>query len=455
MKNNLYTPHDFFPEARDEAEVSNFTNNDIYKFLMQDFILENPEYRDLEVERELKIRTKWVRTAEVIPVEALKEQLDATKSIIWLSEADISFLRWMQNQWKVNFSDKNLFREGTLDFLKDFRLPDYEIWVDENANYTIKFRWPWKTSMHWEIFWLKIINSLYNYYYIKKARLTNVEFNQIINSTLSRLYNDIKIFKEAPEATFSEFGTRRSLSTDYQRMVFEILSSSLPKQCLGTSNVMLSREFGLNNPKWTNAHELRMIPTALYDDPKKIIDTMYDIDRQWGKHHPGLWILLPDTFGSSFYFENCPNDIFESHNGCRFDSKDPNIATREYVEWVLKRWWDVSNKIWVPSDWLTARSWIDTYKHNNHLWLKLSAWIWTSMTNNTKWTWPSEVEPYGPFWALSIVIKPRRVRRPNWEWVSTVKLSDNFEKAMWDDDRVTLFRSIFGEKWTDRIETVF
>jgi hypothetical protein len=29
-----------------------------------------------------------------------------------------------------------------------------------------------------------------------------------------------------------------------------------------------------------------MIPTALYDDPQEIIDTMYDIDRQWMKHFP-------------------------------------------------------------------------------------------------------------------------------------------------------------------------
>ncbi|MBP7848128.1 nicotinate phosphoribosyltransferase, partial [Patescibacteria group bacterium] len=63
-----------------------------------------------------------------------------------------------------------------------------------------------------------------------------------------------------------EFGTRRSLSTDFQRMVFEILTDSIPDQCTATSNVLLSREFGKNNPKGTNAHELRMIPSALYDD---------------------------------------------------------------------------------------------------------------------------------------------------------------------------------------------
>jgi len=79
-----------------------------------------------------------------------------------------------------------------------------------------------------------------------------------------------------------------------------------------------------------------MIPTALYDESQKIIDTMYEIDRQWMKHFPGMGILLPDTFGTSFYYKNCPQDILEDHSGTRFDSKDPLIAIPEYVNWLLE-----------------------------------------------------------------------------------------------------------------------
>jgi nicotinate phosphoribosyltransferase len=79
-----------------------------------------------------------------------------------------------------------------------------------------------------------------------------------------------------------------------------------------------------------------MIPTALYDDPQEIIDTMYDIDRKWEKHFPSLGVLLPDTYGTSFYYDNCPQDIIENHNGTRFDSKDPMEAIPEYVDWLLK-----------------------------------------------------------------------------------------------------------------------
>jgi hypothetical protein len=57
----------------------------------------------------------------------------------------------------------------------------------------------------WEIAGLKIINSSYLYNYIKKANLTNSEFSQIIETTLSRLYNDIKIFKQNPGVKFLEY----------------------------------------------------------------------------------------------------------------------------------------------------------------------------------------------------------------------------------------------------------
>ncbi len=447
MRNNLYTPTDIFAVARNEAEVDNLLNTDIYKFMMLYFILTKPEYKDIVVRWKMTVRSKDVKTANVIPKESLIEQLEFTKSIKWISEADASYLRWMTRpDWQ------RLFREETIEFLKNFRLPEYKIWVDETDNYELEFTWPWSTSILWEIYGLKIINSLYLYHYTKKEKLTNVEFNQIINETLNRLYKDIWIFKETPELTFSEFGTRRSASTDFQRMVFDILSSSLPNQCLWTSNVMLSREFWLANPRWTNAHELRMIPTALYDDKEKIVDTMYDIDRQWANHFPGLSILLPDTYWSSFYFKNAPKDIIQNHNWCRFDSKDPLIAIPEYVDFLLQNNIDPKTKISIPSDWLDAINSREIYKTQSQKLWKLTFWIGTNLTNNTKWTWPRKNENLWPFWSFSVVVKPSEIQRPDWNWVSCVKLSDNFTKATWEKNRVQFFKEIFWESGVEKKE---
>jgi len=81
MRNNLYTPTDIFAVARNEAEVDNLLNTDIYKFMMLDFILTKPEYRDIVVKWKMTVRSRDVKTANVIPKESLIEQLEFTKSI--------------------------------------------------------------------------------------------------------------------------------------------------------------------------------------------------------------------------------------------------------------------------------------------------------------------------------------------------------------------------------------
>jgi nicotinic acid phosphoribosyltransferase len=81
MKNNIYSPKDFFAVARDEAEVNNLLNTDIYKFMMLDFVLANPEWKNIQVKRKMTIRSKGIKTAFVIPESALIEQLEATKNI--------------------------------------------------------------------------------------------------------------------------------------------------------------------------------------------------------------------------------------------------------------------------------------------------------------------------------------------------------------------------------------
>lgn len=228
MRSSLpFTPQKCFAAARDEAEIQSLLNNDVYKFLMLDFILAHKEYRDVEVRWKMKVRTPGVRLANVIPEAALREQLDAARAIPGVSPAEISYLRGM-----LTTSGRPIFQEETLAFLQDFRLPDYRLENDGEGNFELSFTGPWKTSMMWEILALKIVNTLYLYHYVKKAKLSAAEFNGVMTRTFARLYDDVETFREHPGLTFSEFGTRRSASTDIHRMVLEILENELPGQCL-------------------------------------------------------------------------------------------------------------------------------------------------------------------------------------------------------------------------------
>lgn len=434
----LLKPEEFFPNLSWAPEVDNLLDTDFYKLSMLDFILAHPEYAWVNVRWSMKIRNPEIRTKEVIPREVLEEQLEMTKnSITWLSESEISYLRWMERWDWIR-----MFREETLNFLKDFSLPDFVIWEDGD-NYTLDFTWPWESSMMWEIIALKIINALYISRYIKKSWLKDTWFTEMMNEVSSRLFRDIKTLKESPQATFSEFGTRRSMSSVWQRDVNKILADMLPEQYAGTSNVLIAKEMGWANPRGTNAHELRMIPTALVDSPEDIISETYEVDKKWQAHYPELALLLPDAYGTSFYLQNAPEEIIKKHTGMRFDSKDPMVAIPEYIGWLIQNGQNPLEKIWIPSDGLDAKKVVEiSNAFHDKLW-KLSFWIWTNLTNNSKWSFPTQ-EKYGPFGSFSVVIKPRAVERKNWEWVSTVKLSDNPNKAMWDRARIEHFKRTFG-----------
>ena len=445
MKDLLYKAEDFFPVMREQGEVDNVLNNDVYKFFMLDFILAHPEYRWIPVRWKMTVRNPDVRTVDVIPREKLVAQLQKTKDLIkWVSEADRSFLRGItDSKWE------RLFKEETLDFLANFSLPNFKVMPWENGNDEIEFEGPWENSMMWEIFGLKIVNTLYLSEYLKREEISDIEFTKMMNEVIGRLFEDIAEMKKNPEVNFSEFGTRRSMSTPFQSMVNEILAAELPEQYMGTSNVLLAKEMWSANPKGTNAHELRMIPTALHDNPEDIVNEMYEIDRKWAAHYPELAILLPDTYGTSYYLENCPEDIILSHVGMRFDSKDPMDAIPEYIDWLLENGQDPQTKIWIPSDWLNAVNAWEIAKAFHDKLGKLSFGIGTNLTNNTKGTYPRKKEPLGPFGSFSVVIKPSEVQRPDGSWVSTVKLSDNPTKAVWSPERVTLFKEIFWAEWME------
>jgi len=438
MNNKFYKPTDIFAVAREEAEIQSITNNDVYKFYMLDFILNHPEYKDTPVEWKMTIRNPDIKTADIIPKEQLIEQLKQAQNIKGITEKETKYLENLKfDNWRKIFSTK------TIDFLKNFKLPDFEVENDWNWNYEMTFVGPWQNSMMWEIFGLKIINTLYLYNYVKKEKLTNNEFNQIIQTTLSRLFEDIKTFKSEPVTKFAEFGTRRSMSTDFQKIVNQILEENLPWQYLGTSNVMIANEMNHKKVIWTNAHELRMVTTALYDNPDNIINENYNVDIKWAKHFPELAILLPDTYGTTKYFENAPKEIIENHIWNRIDSKDPFKAIPEYINWLVSNGVDPMTKSAIPSDGLTAKKATEITKaFKDKIW-NIAFGIGTNLTNNTKNTWPRNDENKSLFGSFSVVIKPSRVQRPDWTWTSTVKLSDNPNKATWDKQRVEKFKKIF------------
>jgi hypothetical protein len=56
-----------------------------------------------------------------------------------------------------------------------------------------------------------------------------------------------------------------------------------------------------------------MIFTAMFDEPEEIINAMYKVTEDWIEDKPDQGLLLPDTYGTSFFLNNCPESIIQKH----------------------------------------------------------------------------------------------------------------------------------------------
>ena len=124
----------------------------------------------------------------------------------------------------MQVGNRAMLREETLGFLSGFQLPEYHLESDGHGGYTLEFEGTWAESMLWEIYALKIVNSLYLYHYAKKAELSPIEWNGVMTRMYNRLYDNIENVRSDSRITFSEFGTRRAASTDIHRQVNAILA---------------------------------------------------------------------------------------------------------------------------------------------------------------------------------------------------------------------------------------
>jgi nicotinate phosphoribosyltransferase len=174
-----------------------------------------------------------------------------------------------------------------------------------------------------------------------------------------------------------------------------------------------------------------------------------------------LLILLPDTFGTTQFLEHAP-DWVADWTGQRVDSKDPFVAGDEYIAWLKRRGRDPRRKRLIASDALDVDQIIRLHAyfagtlrngsvpedfqsggdfHDSTKWtpehrIRFSAGWGTYLTNDFRDCNPHGGDGFDP---VSLVCKLSEVEgRP------TVKLSDNYSKALGDPDEIERYRRLFG-----------
>ncbi|KKT41120.1 nicotinate phosphoribosyltransferase [Candidatus Giovannonibacteria bacterium RIFCSPHIGHO2_02_43_13] len=404
--------------------IESMLDIDFYKFTMGQLIFHR--YPDVHVKYALKVRTKDVHLAACVKEDYLRYELDHVRTLKFRS-SELHYLRG------TNEYSERMFKEDYLEFLKNLKLPPYEL-KRVGDDYELTFEGLWSEAIYWETLVLSIINELY--YRALMAEKTSFEQDIVYATGKLRLAEKIKKLRANPKITFSDFGTRRRFSRDWQKYVVHTLAAEIPNQLLGTSNVLLANNCNLLS-MGTNAHETDMgVSGVMHGDDDEIRASHNKVlEDWWDEYGFGLSIALTDTYGSDFFFSDMTKEQAEKWKGLRQDSGDPIEFGEKALRFYKKHGIDPKTKFIVFSDGLD----IDTMvKITNHFRNKIKI-----ASFRTTYGWGTNLTNDLGFSPLSMVIK---LVESNGH--GTVKLSDNLAKAMGKPEDIERFKKIFGHTVT-------
>jgi len=426
-------------------------DTDFYKLLMLQFIWKH--FRQTRATFTLLNRTHDVRLGEVVDVGELREQLEHTRKLrIHKSE-----LIWLAGN--TFYGKRGIFEPAFLHwFENDFRLSEFELSVSD-GQISLRFEGLWTETTMWEIYALSAIDELKTRANLKK--LTELELDIMYARAKSRLWEKMERFYGVPGLTVSDFGTRRRHSFLWQDYVVTAMRDVLGATFVGSSNTYLAYTHDLE-AIGTNAHELPMAMAALADNDEELKQAQYRMLELWQQTYQGeLLIMLPDTFGTTQFLEGAP-DWVANWTGQRIDSKNPFVAGDEYIAWLRKRERDPRTKRLIASDGLDVDSIIALHAYfggtirgdakaeefrsaadfaDPKRWLpenriRFSSGWGTYLTNDFRDCNPQGNDSFNP---VSLVCKLSEIDgRP------TVKLSDNYQKAMGPAAEIERYRRVFG-----------
>ena len=412
----------------DKSIVTSLLQNDFYKFPMD--LFERRYFPNPNVVYALKNRMEDVRLAEVIDEGELREHLDEIRKLRFT----VGELQWLAGTFQY---DQLMFPVEYIVSLRNFSLPDYILEKErDTGQYRLEFSGPGAT--HWEIIALLIVNTLLNRARMKGMTRSEIEgiyssgrLNLVRKIKEIREYRKLAQIKNYQPLSFSDFGTRRCFSPEWQDGIVEVLKEELPEEFKGTSNCHLAKKHEVM-PMGTNAHAPQMIAMALAElQGENIKQALFNFYRNWRTLFPSdaLNILLPDTVGSPYFFDHAPAELASSR-GARGDSGDLYREGERSIRFFKKHDRDPMTKLYIPSDGLVLPP---MFKLSIHFTGKIpvSHGWGSSLTNHM-------VDELA-FKNVSIVIKPVSVNGHG-----TVKLSNNIAKAIGKREDIARYQKEFS-----------
>ncbi len=397
--------------------IKSLLDLDYYKLTMGQVI--RKKYPEVPIVSAFTNRTKDVQLADFISDRALRDELDNVMSLR-VTPAELTYL---SNNRR---GEHRIFSNQYLDFLEGLRLPPYQL-RPVSGTFDLRFPGPWSTATYWETLSLSIMNELYYRALVPEHLLQSTQ-----SEGMARLDHKIDVLQARPDITFSDFGTRRRFSREWQEEVIRILVQFLsPQQFRGTSNVFLAMKYGLE-AIGTSAHEMYMVMSGIMHDSDDTIRASHNrvLQDWWEEYGWDLSIALTDTFGTDFFFKDMTPQQARDWKGLRHDSADPFVFGEKAIKFYQSYQIDPLTKLLVFSDGLDLTIIIqiaDRFAGR----IKVTFGWGTNLTNDL-----------GPK-ALSLVVKVIEANGHR-----TVKMSDNLAKATGTPADIERFKRIFGHTAT-------
>ncbi len=288
-----------------EQIIKSLLETDMYKFSMGQVIFH--KFNDYKCTWTFKCRNKDVHFTKEM-VEEIKRQIRLYCDLRFTKEelAYLPTIKWIKveyvnqlKRWQPCYDDFDITHEG-----------DNGLSIETNGT--------WLDTSMYEIPVLKIVNAVY----FKMA----YDYDELFESFKDRLEEKINwlISGKYSISTFSEFGLRRSLSSEAQELaVRRLAEQTYPGSTfIGTSNVYLAMKYGLK-PCGTMAHEYLMCVGQGNPMHNPAYSNWYAL-KAWVDEYSVLnGTALTDTITTDCFLRDFRLTYATLFSGVRHDSGDP------------------------------------------------------------------------------------------------------------------------------------
>lgn len=381
--------------------ITSLLDTDLYKLTMMQCVLH--QFPGVNVEYRFKCRNNAV-------LAPYKEEIAAEiKSLCQLrfKEQELNYLAQL-----------DYIKEDFIEFLRLFHLSERFIHLSTDGDdLDIVIEGPWLHTIMFEVPVLAIVNEVY---------FRNTVATPDYDEGRKRLQQKIKFIKDAKDNTeflFSDFGTRRRFSKEWQFEIDDTLKRHVPQHFVGTSNVESAKKFGLK-PIGTMAHEFLQACQAV---GPRLADSQRFALEAWAREYRGrLGIALTDVINIDAFLHDFDLYYSKLFDGLRQDSGDPVAWGEKVIAHYTQQKIDPKTKQLIFSDGLTPKKAMELYYRFKDRSMPAFG-IGTNLTNDLGY------EP------INIVIKMTRCNGQ-----AVAKISDSPGKSMCrDDSYITYLKHVF------------